>query len=59
MTRAASPTIPDPQLTAFGIASGHDVLGVIPVDAREEIVHPLIAILALAVGSFEARRIGR
>lgn len=46
-------------VTALGIVSGHDVLGVIPVDARDKIVHPLIAVLALAVGMFEARRLRR
>lgn len=46
-------------VTALGIANGNDVLGVIPVDARDKIVHPLIAMLALAVGIFEARRLRR
>jgi Domain of unknown function (DUF4383) len=46
-------------VTVLGIASGHDVLGVIPVDGRDKIVHPLIAMLALAVSIFEARRLRR
>ena len=43
-------------VTALGIADGHDVLGLIPVDARDKIVHPLIAIAALVISIFEARR---
>jgi Domain of unknown function (DUF4383) len=34
----------------------HDVLGVIPVDSRDHIVHPAIAILALAVVLAASRR---
>jgi hypothetical protein len=37
--------------TLLGLIDGRDILGVIPVDMRDKIVHPTLAILALvAVG---------
>jgi hypothetical protein len=36
-------------VSILGIANGHDVLGIIPVDTRDEIVHPVLAVLALIV----------
>ena len=43
-------------VTVLGIANGHDVLGTIPVDTRDKIVHPALAILALLVCIFDAAR---
>jgi hypothetical protein len=37
-------------VTVLGLVDGHDVLGVIPVDSRDKVVHPLIAVSGLAVG---------
>jgi hypothetical protein len=43
-------------VTAIGIASGHDLLGVIPLDARDRIVHPLLAVAGLACGAVSLPR---
>ena len=36
-------------ITALGIASGHDIVGILPLDMRDKIVHPALALLALIV----------
>jgi Domain of unknown function (DUF4383) len=36
-------------VSILGIANGHDVLGVIPLDTRDKIVHPVLALLAVIV----------
>jgi hypothetical protein len=45
-------------ITVLGLVNGHDVLGVIPVDTRDKVVHPLLAIVALTIVALEARRAG-
>lgn len=41
--------------TVLGLLGGDTILGLIPVDMRDRIVHPTIAILALAI-VFAGRR---
>jgi hypothetical protein len=38
---------------------GHDILGAIPVDMRDRVVHPLLAMLALAALAATARGVPR
>jgi len=42
--------------TIIGNTNGHDILGVIPVDSRDKIVHPTLAITAIAVILLSLRR---
>ena len=46
-------------LSVAGIANGHDVLGILPVDTRDNIVHPALAILALIVGVYGPTQLPR
>jgi hypothetical protein len=46
-------------LTVLELFHGNDLVGVIPVDARDRVVHPLLAIVALACVLVAARRSGR
>jgi len=38
-------------ISVVGIVDGHDLLGVIPVDSRDKVVHASLAIVALALGA--------
>jgi hypothetical protein len=40
----------------IGNTDGHDILGVIPVDSRDKIVHPTLALLAIVVILLSVRR---
>ena len=42
-------------VTLLGILGGHDILGVVPVDARDKVVHPLLALAGLAIAAWETR----
>jgi hypothetical protein len=42
-------------VTVLGLLNGHDILGVIPVDGRDKVVHPLLGLTALLVGLWERR----
>lgn len=46
-------------VTVLGVVNGHDVLGTIPVDTRDKIVHPALAILATVACIFDASRAPR
>ncbi len=37
-------------VTVLGLINGHDILGLAPVDTRDKIVHPLLALAGLAIG---------
>jgi len=43
-------------ITVLGIINGSDVLGIIPVDTRDKIVHPALAVIALAIWVLGRRR---
>jgi hypothetical protein len=45
-------------VTVLGFVNGHDILGLAPVDARDKVVHPLLAIAALVIGVWEFRVTG-
>jgi hypothetical protein len=46
-------------ITVLGIVNGHDILGLAPVDMRDKVVHPLLAVSALLIGLWEGRAKGR
>jgi hypothetical protein len=47
--------------TTLGLVNGRDILGLIPIDMRDKIVHPVIAVLAALalVTTLGSRRVNR
>jgi len=43
-------------LWIVGVVNGHEAFGLIPIDARDMIIHPVYAVLAAAILVREARR---
>jgi hypothetical protein len=45
-------------ITVLGLLGGHDILGLAPVDTRDKILHPLLALTGLWIGGREAAATG-
>jgi hypothetical protein len=45
-------------VTVLGLVNGNDILGLAPVDARDKIVHPLLALTGLLIGVREGAATG-
>jgi hypothetical protein len=45
-------------ITVLGLVNGHNILGLAPVDTRDKIVHPLLALVGLAIGVREGAATG-
>jgi hypothetical protein len=43
-------------LAVVGDINGHEAFGLLPVDARDKVIHPLYAVLALLILGLGARR---
>jgi hypothetical protein len=41
--------------TVLGLINGHSILGVAPVSTRDKVVHPLLAVVGIAIGLRETR----
>jgi hypothetical protein len=45
-------------ITVLGLLGSHDIVGLAPVDTRDKVVHPLLAMAGLLIGAREARVTG-